>query len=298
MAVKKIILLTGGTGQVGKCLIELNWPVDLHLQRPERAELELSDGANVKEYLNNTNPDYIINCAAYTDVDKAESEPDLVEAINAKAPAILAQYAYEHDIPVIQISTDYVFDGQSSAPYVESDDVNPMNVYGRTKLAGEQAIADSGARAVILRTAWIFSANDNNFLKTMLRIGLENDVVRVVDDQIGSPTSAASLAKIIQNIALCFHRKNGVPNGIYHCVNQGTVSWYGLASYIFEVAESYGYRSPKLVPVSTQEFPTVCRRPANSRLCTRKLERQLGICVGTWQNEVDDIIETLLGSEA
>lgn len=234
----------------------------------------------------------VINCAAYTAVDKAESEADLAEAINARAPAILARETALLGIPLIHVSTDYVFDGGKPSPYFESDPVLPLGVYGQTKEAGEAAVRAANPHHAIVRTAWVVSARGANFINTMLRLGAERPEVRVVDDQLGCPSNAKDIAAALFTVA----RDLGDRSGTWHFVNRGEASWHDLARRVFDAAAARGLPTPLLTPITTNEYPTPAARPANSRLDTSKITADFGIDPRPWQDAVDDILTERLGS--
>jgi dTDP-4-dehydrorhamnose reductase len=290
------ILITGGRGQVGIELSALAWPDGVVLHVPTRAELDLTSPHSVNTYFAGKSFAAIINPAAYTAVDKAESEIGAAFAVNALGPALLAEAAKAVGSPIVHISTDYVFDGAKDGVYDESDPVSPLGVYGASKEAGEQAVRSGFARAVILRTAWVVSAHRGNFIKTMLRLGAERPVLSVVDDQQGCPTSAADIAKAVSEIALRLIRDPGAPTGTYHFVNEGGTTWCGLARHVFQAAERFGGPKPQVKAITTAEYPTPARRPANSRLSTAKLSAEFGICPRPWQDAMDEIVGRLLAA--
>jgi dTDP-4-dehydrorhamnose reductase len=238
----------------------------------------------------------IINCGAYTSVDQAEDNADLAQRVNGEAPGTLARAAAAAGIPIVQISTDYVFSGEKLHPYDEDDETGPNCVYGRSKLAGERAVAASGARHAIIRTAWIFSPGGKNFVRTMLRLGAEGKAIRVVADQHGSPTHAADLAHTIAEVTMALE-DGGIDSGTWHAANDGETTWHGLARHIFERAAEHGRPPPEFTAVTTAEYPTEARRPANSRLNTAKLQRDFGITMRTWQQAVDDAVDTIISQE-
>ncbi len=284
-------LLTGGTGQVGLAL-RRNPPPGVEIVAPTRDALDLADLSA---------PDLsgfaaIINCAAYTAVDRAESEPELAHAINAKAPGILAVAAAEAGIPILHVSTDYVFAAEGIGPWREDAAIAPASVYGQTKAAGEQAVRESGARHAIVRTAWVVSADGNNFVKTMLRLGTERDTLRVVADQRGTPTHAGDLAAALAAITARFVADPDQPSGIWHCANAGETTWHGLAEHVFACAERQGLKVPVAIePITTAEYPTAARRPADSRLDCTKLTNNFGISLRPWQVAVEEIVAQLSG---
>lgn len=286
-------LLTGGTGQVGLAL-RRNPPPGIEILAPGRAELDLARPLSIAPLLAGVGA--IINCGAYTAVDRAESEPVLAERINAAAPHELALAAAERDIPIIQVSTDYVFPPDGTGPWREDDPAAPGNVYGETKLAGEDAVRISGARHAIVRTAWVVSADGSNFIKTMLRLGAERDAVRVVADQHGTPTHAGDLAVALARICARFIADPAQPSGVWHCTNAGETSWHGLAVQVFASAARHGLKVPDLVePICTADYPTPARRPADSRLDCSKLAKDFGISLRPWQEAVDEIVARLAG---
>lgn len=279
-------LVTGTTGQLGGAVAELSQALDFHILCPTRAEFDLSDPGAIRNAMAAYDLAGIINCAAYTAVDKAESDAEVAQAVNATAPAIMAEECARRNIPIIHVSTDYVFDGTKQTAYDEDDPVNPLGIYGATKLAGENAIRESGARHAIVRTAWLLDPKGQNFLTTMLRLGGERDQLQIVSDQVGNPTSVKDLARALLSIAQQLRDKSGT----WHFVNQGEASWFELASYIFKQAQKFGVRAPQLTPIPTTSYPTPARRPANSRLATHKLERDFGISAQSWQHAVDRIL--------
>ncbi len=289
------ILITGGSGQIGMALSRRDWPLGHYLYTPDSSELDLSDEVAILDYLEQTAPfGAIINCAAYTAVDSAEGEPERATAINADAPFHLACYAEENGIPFVHVSTDYVFGGDKDGAYVEDAATGPLNVYGASKLAGEQAVRDSNARAVILRTAWVLSPQGNNFIKTMLKLASERDEIGVVADQTGSPTSAADIAQVLQTITLRLLSQKKAPTGTYHFVNAGETSWHGLAAHIFGHATKAGLKTPKLNAITTVDYPTPAQRPVNSRLDSSKIARDYKVTPRPWQDAIDEILDVLV----
>jgi dTDP-4-dehydrorhamnose reductase len=271
------ILLTGPTGQVGSALLitlgRLGEVIPLgrgrfDLARPER------------EILRAERPDVIVNAAAYTAVDRAEDEPDLADAVNAKAPALLAEETERMGALLVHFSTDYVFDGENNDPYTEADETRPLGVYGRTKLAGEQAIAASRCRHLILRTSWVYGPKGRNFVRAILN---QPKPVRVVDDQFGAPTSslmiAAALPKAIAQVLA------GAPGGVYHMTAAGRTSWHGFAGAILG--------SDQVIAVKSSEYPVKARRPRNSILDNSKIARELGIRMPAWQDGLPDVLEQM-----
>ena len=287
------LLVTGGSGQVGGAVAVLAKARGIAADAPDRSALDLGDVASINAYpLEGITA--IINCAAYTAVDKAESEPERAFAINATAAGILAACAAAHGIPLIHVSTDYVFDGRKSGAYTEAytedDTPNPLSVYGASKLAGEAAIIASGARYAIFRTSWVLSAGGANFLNTMLRLGAERDALGVVSDQIGCPTAADDLAAALLAVADSF-RDAQRPSALYHFTNSGQTTWHGLAAHIFLRASAAGWKTPALNAITTADYPTPAPRPTNSVLSAAKFTRDFGYAPRPWQAAVDDILE-------
>ena len=288
------ILVTGGAGQIGLELARLAWPDAVELHFPTRAELELSSGASIAAGFAGERWDAVINSAAYTAVDAAEDDVAAAFLANAQGPAWLAQETRKSGIPLIQISTDYVFAGAFDQPYLETDPVGPTSIYGASKLAGELAVRLGNPRSVVLRTAWVLSVHRANFLKTMLRAGAANPQLRVVADQIGCPTSAQDIAAALQVITLRLINDPAAPCGTYHFANAGSASWCELARTIFALAEPQGGPHPEVIAIATTEYPTKARRPANSCLDTASIQRDFGIIPRPWQEAVGDIVTELL----
>lgn len=289
------LLIAGAQGQLARAMIELApSAADVTAFAVGRPALDLTAPASVLNALADFRPDVIVNAAAYTAVDKAESEPDAAMALNADGPRRLAEAAERMGAVLIHVSTDYVYDGSKAAPYVEDDPTAPLGAYGRSKLAGEDAVRAAARRHVILRTAWVHSPFGANFVKTMLRFAGERPELRVVDDQIGSPTYAPHLADAILAIA-----RSVVADpdrqiwGTYHAAGAGYVSWCGLAREVMRVSAAHGGPSANVVPISTAEYPTPAKRPANSRLDCSKLTRTFGVALPDWQQGVSECVTRL-----
>lgn len=287
------LLVTGGTGQVGTGIERINRG-RFEIVAPGRAELDLADPKSVEAFVNSRNWAAIISSGAYTAVDKAESDEAAAFAINAEAPAVLAKSAAARAIPILHISTDYVFDGSKKGPYVEEDRVAPLGIYGASKEAGERAVRDAGGRHIILRTAWVVSPWGNNFVKTMLRLGSEREKLGVVADQIGCPTSAQDIAETIIKLAERLIADPASPIGTYHFVNGGEANWHQLASHVFTRAAESGRKIPQIDAIATSDYPTPAKRPANSRLSTERIQRDFEIAPRQWRAAVDDILAELL----
>ncbi|MCU1792647.1 dTDP-4-dehydrorhamnose reductase [Pectobacterium polaris] len=279
------ILLTGANGQLGRCFQD-RLPAEWEILATDSAELDITDLKRAEEVIKNFQPDAIVNAAAYTAVDKAESEPELAEKINVTGPENLAIVASKQGIRLVHISTDYVFDGNATEPYREDSVTNPLSVYGKTKLAGEQAVAKTSSEAMIVRTAWVFSEYGNNFVKTMLRLGKERDALSVVNDQRGCPTYAGDLAQAIISLL-----EKNAEGGIYHYCGDKEVSWYEFAEEIFKVANRRKAISsvPILSAISTGEYLTPAKRPKYSSLDCLKI-RKLDINLSNWLKNISSII--------
>lgn len=293
MAESVHILITGGAGQVGLELQAAEWPDGVVLHAPTRADLDLSDPATVRAAFAATPFAAVINSGAHTAVDKAETEVAAAFAANAIGPAVLADTTREAGIPLIQVSTDYVFDGSKDAPYVETDTVGPLGVYGASKLAGELAVRSGNPRSVVLRTAWVLSVHRANFLKTMLRLAVDRPGLRVVADQHGCPTSARDIAATLKTITLKMVADRDAPTGVYQFVNAGETTWAGLATEIFALSAAIGGPTANVEGIPSSEYPTPAKRPTNSRLSTEKLARDYGIVPRSWQAAVAEIVTEL-----
>ena len=275
------ILLTGRSGQLGWELARALAPLG-EIIAFDRAGLDLAVPGQIVSVIRSVRPDVLVNAAAYTAVDRAESEPDASFAINAAAVAILAEEAKRARALLIHYSTDYVFDGAKDTPYSEDDRPNPINAYGRSKLAGEQSISSIDGPHLILRTSWVYSARGKNFLLTIRRLLQKRDELRVVSDQIGAPTSAGALAEATAELL----RRNGAGalgerSGIYHATARGSTSWHGFAMEIARL-ERLGLPT-RIVPIASSEYPTPAQRPKNSRLSNEKLLRSFGIALPKWE---------------
>jgi dTDP-4-dehydrorhamnose reductase len=266
------ILLLGRDGQVGRELMQSLAPLG-ELRALSRAQLDLADAGRVAAAVREHSPGVIVNAAAYTAVDRAESERDLAFAVNAAAPAVLAAEAARLGALLVHYSTDYVFDGTKSGPYSEADAPHPLNVYGASKLAGEQAIVASGCRYLILRTSWVYGPRGTNFMLTILRAARERPELRVVDDQIGAPTSSLAIARATAQIV------RGDAQGLYHMSAAGRTSWYGFAKAILARAGI----GTLVVPIPTEQYPTAARRPRNSLLDNSRLRAACGVALASWE---------------
>ena len=295
------ILVTGGKGQLGTELQRCTWPDGWQVVAVDIDDLDLTDtaaiGTMVAAGCQGQPWAAVINGAAYTAVDKAESDLVTAWAVNALAPAAFAAACATTGIPLVQVSTDYVFAGDKRGLWEVNDPVGPLSVYGASKLGGELAVRTSGARHVIVRTAWVVSAHGGNFIKTMLRIGAANATLRVVDDQTGSPTAAADLAQALSLIVVRLAESPDVPSGTYHFSNAGAVTWAGFATEIFAQSAARGGVSAAVIGISTRDYPTPARRPANSLLSHEAIERDFGVRPRAWQDALGDILDELIGAK-
>ena len=288
------ILVTGREGQVARCLAAKGLATGHDLVFAARPELDLEDFASIERVVAEVAPDLVISAAAYTAVDKAEDEPERAMRINGEAPGVLAAAAARAGAPILHLSTDYVFDGSLGRPYREDDPVAPIGVYGESKLAGEAAVAASGATWAILRTAWVYSPYGSNFVKTMLRLAGTRDTINVVGDQIGCPTSAFDIAEALIGIADAWAREpRGGTNRIYHCAGAGETSWARLAEAIFAESQARGGPFATVNPITTAEYPTRARRPANSRLDSTRLATDFGYSPGDWRRSLSLVMEQI-----
>ena len=288
------VLVTGCRGQVGAEVVRA-LSGRAHVEAHDRASLDLSDRAAIARRMREARPDLVVNAAAYTAVDRAESEVEAARAVNGIAPGVLGEEARRLGAVVVHFSTDYVFDGTKPEPYVESDAPNPINAYGLTKLEGERALAAAGCDHIVLRTSWVYAAHGRNFLLTMLRLAGERDELRIVDDQRGAPTSGRQLATAL--VELLGGGEGPFPpralerlraaSGLYHATATGVISWFGFAQAIFAErsrAPGGAFATPRLVAISTAQYPTPARRPANSQLSCDKLAAAFGVRIPPWKD--------------
>ncbi len=295
------ILLLGRNGQVGwelqRALLPIGELTALDFDSPGPLRADFRDPESLAATVREFGPDVIVNAAAHTAVDKAESEPDLARRLNAEAPAVLAREAAALGAWLVHYSTDYVFDGSGNIARAEDAPTGPLNVYGRTKLEGEQAIRASGCRHLILRTSWVYGTRGGNFAKTMLRLAQERDRLSVIDDQIGAPTGADLIADVTAH-AIRAVGETPPLGGTYHVVASGQTSWHGYARHVIEFARAAGapvkVAADSIAAVPSSEFPTPAERPKNSRLDTTKLRSSFGLTLPPWQTGVDRMLAELL----
>ena len=287
------ILLTGPDGQVGwECRRSLQALGQVHAVG--RAECDLGRADAIRAVVRSAAPDLIVNTAAYTAVDRAESEPELARAVNADAPAVLAEEARRLGVSLVHLSTDYVFDGSKPSPYVEEDDSRPLSVYGRSKLAGEQAVLASRAPALILRTSWVYATRGHNFLRTMVRLAREREELRIVDDQWGAPTWARSIAEAIAAIVARAGRDRtsiaaslAERGGVFHMTAAGRTNWHRFAQQLLQRVADPERRLRSIVAIPSSDYPTPARRPMNSTLDCTRLARLWGVALPPWDVTLD-----------
>jgi dTDP-4-dehydrorhamnose reductase len=284
-------MVFGAGGQVGRALIEAATLLGSEVLGLTHAEADICDAPMVTEAIARYAPTSVVNAAAYTAVDRAESDADRAFRVNRDGAAALAAAAATADIPFIHISTDYVFDGQARVPYAETDAVNPQGAYARSKEAGERSVRAAHARHLILRTAWVYGPSGTNFLTTMLRLGAEREELAIVDDQSGCPTSSADIAATILTMVAQAERPGFADWGTYHYVGGDVVTWYGFAGMIFEGATRFGRKPPRLRPIATADYPTAASRPAYSVLGTAKLKRVFGVDPRPLRDSLVDCLE-------
>ena len=291
------ILVTGGSGQLA---MALEAAATVPLRRVGRPEFDFDRPETIDACFRATDPWLVVNAAAYTAVDAAETDQDAAYHANRDGPAELARLCAAAGIPLIHVSTDYVFDGAKDSPYLETDPVAPQGVYGASKLAGEQAVLASGAHAIILRTAWVYSHTGKNFVRTMLNVGRTRDRLTVVADQVGCPTSAADLADAVLAIAARLRDGGWSPafGGVFHAAGTGETSWHGLAGAVFAEASRHGAKIPTVDPIRTEDWPTPAKRPANSRLDCGLLETVFGVRLPDWRISVARTVDRIFADAA
>lgn len=291
------VLLFAGNGQLGQELLRALAPLGALVATTRSGTLADGTSCETADFnqpeslvalLDRVKPSIVVNAAAYTAVDRAEGEVDAAWRANAEAPGVIARWCAAAGVPLVHYSTDYVFDGQSTRPYGEGDATAPLGVYGVSKLAGEEAIRQAGGRHLIFRTAWVYASHSSNFLRTMLRVGAERDVLRVVADQVGTPTPAALIADVTAQVL----QHPGQLSGTWHLTANGQTSWHGFAEAIFAEAVAAGKlaRAPKVEAISTTEYPTPAKRPAYSHLDVSKLESDFGITLPDWRQGLKRVI--------
>ena len=289
------LLIVGAQGQLGRELVTEAGRAGIPILAAGRDELDITHADDVRRFIRDTAPRAIINAAAYTAVDKAESEPDAAHAVNVLGPENLARAAAEVDVPLLHVSTDYVFDGSKSGAYDEDDPVAPLGAYGRTKEEGERRVRAAHPKHVILRTSWVYGAHGNNFLKTMLRLSREREELRVVADQRGCPTATLDIARaLLAAEATATAARAGW--GTYHFAGTGVTTWHGFASEIVSAAARLGGRSIPVHAIETKDYPTPARRPANSELDSSRFAAAFGYKSPPWQERTQEVVQALLAN--
>lgn len=291
------VLVTGANGQIGWELTRTGRNLGVEILPFDHTQLDVTDKEKVGKAISSANADIVINAAAYTAVDKAESEPDAALAVNRDGPSYLAAACANVRIPLIHISTDYVFDGTKDGAYLETDPVSPLGAYGRSKAAGEDVVRNRLNEHVILRTSWVYGLHGQNFLKTMLRLGREKGTLRVVNDQHGCPTWARDVAEAVLKIAAQVEKGDSPAWGTYHFCGNGVTTWYDFAKAIFDLAAKYTtFAVERIEPIVTEEYPTAVSRPKNSVLDCTSLTKTFGIPLKPWRESLTQVIDTLLSS--
>jgi dTDP-4-dehydrorhamnose reductase len=283
------VLQFGAAGQMAQETILRGPRYGMTLTALSRQDADLADPAAIERIVRETAADLVINAAAYTAVDRAETERDLAFTVNGASPGAMARVCAARNLPLVHVSTDYVFNGTGDRPWREDDPVAPVNAYGESKLAGEQAILESGARAAILRTSWVFSAHGANFVKTMLRLG-DRPELKVVDDQIGRPTFAGDLAEAALTVGARLATDPSAPTGLFHFAGEGAISWCGFAAEIFAIRGGPG---PVLAGIASRDYPTPAARPRNSVLDCTRVERAFGIIPRSWRDGLGETLAEL-----
>jgi dTDP-4-dehydrorhamnose reductase len=300
------ILLTGIKGQVGGDLLRLLQPLGVVIPA-DLPDVDFVDSQALRRFARECKPDWIVNPAAYTAVDKSESEPELAYAINAQAPRVLAQVAAELRIPIIHFSTDYVYNGSGTKPWIETDETEPLGLYGASKLAGDLALAQSGAAHLIFRTSWVYSSGGKNFLLTILRLAMQKDELHIVNDQFGAPTWSRNLARLVVHVMKGITEQSAAKGdslqetvravqGVYHAADSGETTWYGFAQELLRLAAERrpDLQMARLIPVPSSQYPTPTRRPANSRLNCERLGRVFNFTMPPWKESTADVIAEVL----
>lgn len=291
------LLITGANGQLGRGIIDASQSKGCRVQAPSEEDLDITDLAKVDHIITHLQPDLVINTAAYTQVDKAETEEALAFKINKTGCAHLARICEKNQIPLVHISTDYVFDGQKGTPYLETDPISPIGVYGRSKAEGEIEIRSILKEHIILRTSWLYGIHGQNFVKTMIRLATAQKEIRVVADQYGSPTNATDLARTILTLCDHLHSKPKINWGTYHYCGAGVISWHTFAEKIMELTRLLrGTQTATIEPVATADYPTRAARPIYSALDCSRIHKHFGIIPQPWQKSLEKTIRKLLAA--
>ena len=289
------VALFGAAGQVGTDCVNTLRQTSYDVLALTRKDADFSRPHQVASLLAQLKPDIVVNACAYTAVDRAEEESELADLVNHHSVLAMAKVCSQASIPLVHLSTDYVFDGTATQPYQENSLVQPLGVYGKTKLAGELAVRQSMEHYIILRTSWVFGENGRNFVKTMLRVGQQRDQLKVVDDQIGRPSYVGDIVSVIQRFLDTYQQDGRLPWGVYHCSSEGELSWYEFAKAIFEEASSTGVlqKQPKVLPIPSAEYPTPAPRPAYSVLATEKLTEFMGMPLPSWRQGLQTFMNNI-----
>jgi len=289
------IIIIGSKGQLGRELVSQSKNLGFEILGADLPQLDITNIIQVENTITNFQPSLVINAAAYTDVDKAETEQSLAFAVNSDGPTNLAVVCANSEIPIVHISSDYVFDGQKGTPYIETDPVSPLGVYGKSKTDGEKKIRFNIKNHIILRTSWLYGVHGHNFVKTMLTLGKEKETIPVVVDQFGSPTCAADLAETVLTIAARIQKRTEIDWGTYHYCGQGVTSWHGFAETIFTIARPYAsIITTNIEPITTDKYPTRAKRPSFSALDCSLIKKRFGISPKPWQGSLKITIDRIL----
>ena len=292
------VVLTGAGGQVGKELIRLSGEFNVQVVGMRHFELDITNSVSISNALNIHKPDVLVNTAAYTAVEKAESEIELAFEVNGYGAEILAKICAERQIPLIHLSTDYVFDGKNKQPYTEIDTENPINVYGKSKYEGEKAIRSVLNEHIILRTSWVFGIHGHNFVKTLLKLQKKRAPLNIISDAVGCPTAASDIAMVIIHLVSQVFQKKRMQWGTYHYCGANTTCWYSFAKEVFKtVSIATGSHLPQIIPISSEDYPSVIQRPANTALSCQKIKNVFGISPCNWEKGVQKVVNTLMNKE-
>ncbi len=292
------VLVTGAGGQVGREIVKLNKLFKIQVIGLGHTKLDITDSESISNVLNAQMPDLLVNAAAYTNLEKAESEMELAYDVNRWGAAKIAEICFDRQIPLIHLSTDYVFDGKNKQPYTEWDTENPINTYGRSKYEGELAIRSILNQHLILRTSWVFGIHGNNFVKTMLRLQKNGDPLHIISDTNGCPTDAADIAMVIMQLAYQVNKNKRIQWGTYHYSGDHSTSWYSFAGEIFKrMSEVTGQPLPKILPVSVDRYPSALQRPINTALSCKKIGETFDIQPCQWKKGLHAVINKMLNTE-